>query len=114
MTEPQQAAPRVGVVDDPASCLPPAPPEVAAFLAAMRAAREDRTAPPAPPSPELIEQFNAWTRDRRLLDFGDLCRYAAANAGLPPADGDRVVFIGDSITEGWTLHAPGLFETCIN
>jgi lysophospholipase L1-like esterase len=39
-------------------------------------------------------------------DYGMLARYRAANAGLrPPApDENRVVFFGDSITEGWDLE----------
>jgi len=37
-------------------------------------------------------------------DFGDLARYAAANAALPaPGPGEsRAVFFGDSITDGWS------------
>lgn len=39
-------------------------------------------------------------------DFPQLCRYEAANAALPPADANRVVFFGDSITEMWTTQLP--------
>ncbi len=113
MTTTNPSEPIVGVVDDPCRCLPPAPPEVAVFLETMRAARANRT--PAPvPDPELVERYNDWMVERRLLDHGELCRYLAANAALPPADDRRVVFIGDSITEGWALHEPGLFDTWIN
>ncbi|WP_231737787.1 SGNH/GDSL hydrolase family protein [Terracidiphilus gabretensis] len=40
-----------------------------------------------------------------LTDFGWLARYKDANAQLPPSQPDdkRVVFMGDSITEGWHL-----------
>jgi acyl-CoA thioesterase-1 len=40
-----------------------------------------------------------------LVDFADLAHFRAADAKLgPPAPGaERVVFLGDSITEGWTL-----------
>jgi len=44
--------------------------------------------------------------DRELKnDFGELSYYREANAGLrPPAPGGkRIVFFGDSITEGWAL-----------
>jgi lysophospholipase L1-like esterase len=58
--------------------------------------------------------FQAWRKSRAELlldDFGEICRYREANAALPPAGptGDRIVFFGDSITEGWSLeeHFPG-------
>lgn len=40
-----------------------------------------------------------------MQDFGERYLYAPANAALPPprADERRVVFIGDSITDGWDL-----------
>ncbi len=48
-----------------------------------------------------------WTaHDKQLLvDFGNLENFKAADAALPaPAPGeDRVVFMGDSITQGWKL-----------
>ena len=34
-------------------------------------------------------------------DWANLSRYREANQSLSPADAQRVVFIGDSITEGW-------------
>ncbi len=42
---------------------------------------------------------------RLLMDFANLARYRAADLQLgPPARStDRIVFIGDSITEGWKL-----------
>ena len=51
-----------------------------------------------------------WTaHDKQLLnDFGWLARYKDANDKLgPPAAGEnRVVFMGDSITEGWHFDGP--------
>jgi lysophospholipase L1-like esterase len=46
---------------------------------------------------------NAQTQneDRLRIDWAQLRRYQAENAALPPATGDRVVFMGNSITEGW-------------
>lgn len=38
-----------------------------------------------------------------LMDFANLARYRAANLQLGPATAGRVVFMGDSITEGWKL-----------
>jgi hypothetical protein len=44
-------------------------------------------------------------------DFGQLARYREANAALPapPTDENRVVFVGDSITDCWKLaeYFPG-------
>jgi lysophospholipase L1-like esterase len=42
------------------------------------------------------------------FDWPGLSRYAAANAALPaPAAGEnRVVFMGDSITDGWKIEGP--------
>ncbi len=49
-----------------------------------------------------------WARfDHRLLvDFADLARFRAADLrlGPPPPRAERVVFLGDSITEGWKLE----------
>ena len=62
----------------------------------------------------LDSEFQAWRRTwltTLIDDYGDLARFRAANAQLkPPAPGEhRVVFFGDSITEGWALeqHFPG-------
>ncbi len=57
----------------------------------------------------LEQEFEAWRRswlESLIDDYGMLSRYRAANASLePPApDEDRVVFFGDSITEGWDLE----------
>jgi lysophospholipase L1-like esterase len=45
------------------------------------------------------------------FDFGDLKRYAAANAALgrPQPGKPRVVFFGDSITDAWSSPAAGGF-----
>lgn len=42
------------------------------------------------------------------LDFGQMCKYEAANAKLPPPTDHRVVFFGDSLTELWASRIPGL------
>lgn len=71
-------------------------------------------AAPAPKAPLSADQLQArrshdayWIEhDRQLLvDFGNLARYQAADEALaPPSPGeDRVVFMGDSITQGWKL-----------
>lgn len=42
-------------------------------------------------------------------DFGQLCKFQAADAALAPATDHRVVFFGDSITELWLKYEPEFF-----
>jgi lysophospholipase L1-like esterase len=64
---------------------------------------------------EILDcEFQAWRRTwltTLIDDYGDLARFRVANARVkPPApDERRIVFFGDSITEGWVLaeHFPG-------
>jgi lysophospholipase L1-like esterase len=42
-----------------------------------------------------------WQILHSIKDFGGLNAYAGANAALPAAPANRVVFLGDSITEFW-------------
>jgi len=71
-----------------------------------------------PPSADVmdvaIKAREAWRASRAAMlrdDFGELARYRDANAQRkPPAAGEkRVVFLGDSITDGWPLakYFPG-------
>jgi lysophospholipase L1-like esterase len=76
-----------------------------ATLFAIATIAQAQTTPPKPPPPTLSSQV-AHMEDQ-LKDWPNLHRYAADNATLPPA-GDphnpataRVVFYGDSITDGW-------------
>jgi lysophospholipase L1-like esterase len=52
---------------------------------------------PLPPTPE----------ERAKSDWPNLCKYRGANAALTAPT--KVVFIGDSITEGWVTADPRLF-----
>lgn len=61
-----------------------------------------------PPTPA---EWPDWFRRSIAEDFGHLCRYAAANTQV--ARPVRVVFIGDSITEGWPGYSPRLFSNGI-
>jgi lysophospholipase L1-like esterase len=49
--------------------------------------------------------------DPLRTDWPNLARYRDANAKLPPpgANENRVVFLGNSITEGWTQYFPTMF-----
>lgn len=65
--------------------------------------------PPADPAAAQAKELDHY---RKLADdYGQLSRYAAANASLPPvtAADKRVIFYGDSITDGWHLdqYFPG-------
>ena len=72
---------------------------------AAPAASVQQAAPPALPScPELAAAVQAASRnDVRLRDWPDLSRYREANRALAaPGPGEnRVVFMGDSITDAW-------------
>jgi lysophospholipase L1-like esterase len=65
------------------------------LLAASAAFAQQQPAPPVPYSLQPMYQL--------VNDYGNQRRYAADNLKLaPPAAGeDRVVFMGDSITDGW-------------
>lgn len=67
--------------------------------------------PPPTPLDANTEKQRADRLQTRLNDFANLARYAEANTKLaPPAkDENRIVFMGDSITEGWKLteYFPG-------
>lgn len=50
------------------------------------------------------------TEERIHNDWAYLARYRDANAELAPAPrGQRIVFLGDSITEGWVSKMPSFF-----
>ncbi len=73
--------------------------------ATKAAAATETQAVPAPAAAPV----SAWQREfeaRLLTDFGWLARYKEADLALgPPAKGeDRVVFMGDSITERWKIE----------
>src|SRR5450432_3619916 len=65
------------------------------LLAAAAWAQPPAAPNPMPPALEPIA--------RLINDFGNLRRYAAENAkvGAPAAGEERVVFMGDSITDNW-------------
>ncbi len=77
-------------------------------LAGPAAGMDDPVGIVADPCPAHPNADGAATYRHDLLrDFGQLCRYAAANAALTTRP--RVVFAGDSITDNWIGADPGLF-----
>jgi lysophospholipase L1-like esterase len=82
-------APVIGVSDQPCQGVPTA-----------QTAAHNATADP----------YQSWMREWLSLDWGQLCRYQPENAHLPPATAARVVFMGDSITDGWKNLDPGLYR----
>ena len=54
----------------------------------------------------------AMTEELHAQDWANLNRFRDENTKLgPPAAGEkRVVFMGNSITEGWSRHSPGFFS----
>src|SRR5262245_56670388 len=73
-----------------------------AFVASRRASAQEATT-----SVSILEQRLASYR-RLLSDWGGLTRYGSEDSELkPPAPGEnRVVFLGDQITESWVRTAP--------
>lgn len=63
-------------------------------------------APKPTPLDLAAEKQRADRLEKRLLDFPNYARYREANSKLaPPTKGEpRVVFMGDSITDGWKLN----------
>ena len=54
--------------------------------------------------------YGAWMKEWLASDWGQRCRYQAENAALPKATAQRVVFLGDSITEGWKVALSNAFD----
>ena len=77
------------------------------------------TNPKAPAKAEQAAPQQKNAREKQLLtDWPDLAKYREADAAFPPPapDEDRVVFMGDSITEIWPFHAayPGTYPLAAN
>jgi len=74
-----------------------------------------KTAPAVPRTDNCVNlpslEKKIETMDGRLKDWPQLGRYREANEKLPPPakDEERVVFLGDSITDGWSSSWAGGF-----
>jgi len=84
------------------------------FITASALGQTGQTAPSAvvpvvPVSVDTAKEIAAM--EAKLVDWPQLGRYREANKALPPvAQGeDRVVFYGDSITDGWTRNGGTFF-----
>ncbi len=69
-------------------------------------------APASPTADQVAAQRRAMAADSAMRnDWPNFARYAKANAALPaPAMGEnRVVFMGNSITDGWARFFPVMF-----
>lgn len=64
-----------------------------------------------PPTPEQIEARRAAEQERQQNDWASLRRYQRANAsvGAPKPGENRVVFMGDSITDAWPRRSERFF-----
>lgn len=100
----------------PASCLLAVVALTVSAVAQEPASKpETQAPPPAQTAPAAAasghpQEACLTPHDKQLLtDFGWLARFKEADLKLqPPAPGEnRVVFMGDSITEGWHFDAPG-------
>lgn len=61
---------------------------------------------PAAPGFADMERTN---RERALTDWAGLCRFRADNARVMAGERPRVVLMGDSITENWSMADPAFF-----
>lgn len=110
--QPEPGAP-IGIVDAPCAPQAPMPASVSSLLGELF--MEPRTLQPEDfaglMQHEEFAQYNAANRRNAAQDWAGLCRYRAANAEVLAARSrPRVVFIGDSITENWSLGDPSLFD----
>jgi lysophospholipase L1-like esterase len=74
-------------------------------------AQTPATATTPPTAEQLAAQRQQAAEAKFHNDWANLERYRSANSALPaPAPGDaRVVFMGNSITDGWARHFPVMF-----
>lgn len=107
------AAPAIpeGMVDDPCVGAPVRSKAINDYLRQMMYHLPAGAAPLPLPAAEYAK-LKAESAEYAKRNWGDSCKYAADNARLTkaPAAERRVVFMGDSITEGWGLAHPDFFS----
>ena len=82
-----------------------------AILAVALAPGAPRLRAQNPPTSEQLAERHRIEDERLRNDWAGLTRYRAANAELPPprAGEQRVVFMGNSITDSWARYFPAMF-----
>ena len=99
-------SPLAGKPCDPPMVIPPS------IVASVTSAFEtDRTTPRPAITPEDGAAYQKMQANQKANDWGNLCYFRAANAELAalPVPANRVVFMGDSITQSWSLAHPDFF-----
>lgn len=91
-----------GVPCDPPLTVP------ASIIASVRAQFDAPDAPRPAVPPEDMAAYQAMQAEQGKKDWANTCYFRAENATLAaqPAVADRVVFMGDSITQLWALAEP--------
>ncbi len=102
----QASMPVAQMSDSP--CPPPAPRPPREMLAAMLKPGAKPPPTPAQGDEKLREYLKKHAEDL-VRDFPDLCHYRSDNEALLKGAHPTVVFMGDSITEGWGVGDPSLF-----
>jgi lysophospholipase L1-like esterase len=105
----------IGMVENPCPDAIADPPE----LDALGNLEMDPASPDPAVRARLVAAVTAWFQRAQSehageaptaeRDWANLCRFKRANAALAGAPRPRVVFLGDSITEGWLRGDPTLF-----
>ena len=99
------ATPLAGTPCDPPLVVPPA---IIAYMRAQFAA----TGAPRPPVPAAeFATLQKAQAEQKATDWAALCYFRTDNAALAaqPVPADRIVFMGDSITQSWLFAHPDFF-----
>ena len=96
------ATPVGGTPCDPPLVVP------ASIIASVRAQFEAPGTPRPTVTPEDMAAYQKMQADQRTSDWAALCYFRADNAAIAsqPAPANRIVFMGDSITQLWGLAEP--------
>lgn len=98
----------IGIADNPCPPTLEFPPALVEWRSKVYAPGNAKSLPP--PVTEATAYRNAYLEARKT-DWADVCHYHADNARLAarPQSEREVVFMGDSITEGWKYGDPNFY-----